>query len=251
MKFRKDAVVDGGVVNMRPPGHPEHRNLGGKSGALRAAIFGANDGLVSNLALIMGISGAKAEPGVVVLAGIAGLLAGAFSMGAGEFISMRVQRDVFENLLAFERDELETMPDAEMEELVGIYRERGLPEDIAVATAEAVHADIDLALQTHAREELGLDPDDLGSPWGAAVSSFVTFSIGALIPLIPFLFGSGAAAILWASILSGLTLFAIGATMTVFTGKNLVVQGLKMLAIGGAAAAITYLVGSLLGVHLS
>lgn len=236
---------------MRPPGHPEHRNLGGKSGTLRAAIFGANDGLVSNLALIMGIAGAKAEPGVVVLAGIAGLLAGAFSMGAGEFISMRVQRDVFENLLAFERDELETMPDAEMRELVGIYRDRGIPETLAVATAQAVHSDIDLALQTHAREELGLDPDDLGSPWGAALSSFITFSIGALIPLIPFLFGSGTAAVLWASVLSGLTLFAIGATMTVFTGKNLVAQGLKMLAVGGAAAAITYFVGSLLGVNFS
>jgi len=251
VKFRKDAVVDGKVASMRPPGHPEHRNLGGKSGALRAAIFGANDGLVSNLALIMGVAGAKAEPGVVVLAGIAGLLAGAFSMGAGEYISMRVQRDVFENLLAFERDELETMPDAEMKELVGIYQERGIPENLAVATAQAVHTDLDLALQTHAREELGLDPDDLGSPWGAAISSFITFSIGALIPLVPFLFGSGTGAIVWASILSGATLFAVGAAMTVFTGKNLVAQGMKMLAVGGAAAATTYLVGSLLGVNLS
>ncbi|MCJ7832144.1 MAG: VIT1/CCC1 transporter family protein, partial [Actinobacteria bacterium] len=214
-------------------------------------IFGANDGLVSNLALIMGIAGAKAEPGIVVLAGIAGLLAGAFSMGAGEFISMRVKRDVFENLLAFERDELETMPDAEMRELAGIYKKRGIPDNLAVATAQAVHADLDLALETHAREELGLDPNDLGSPWGAAISSFITFSIGALIPLVPFLFGSGTAAIAWASILSGATLFAIGAAMTVFTGKNLLAQGLKMLAVGGAAAITTYLVGSILGVNLS
>ena len=170
MRFRKDAVVDErGAADMRPPGHPEHRHLGGKSGALRAAIFGANDGLVSNLSLIMGVAAATSNRSVVLLAGVAGLLAGAFSMGAGEFISMRVQRDVYENLIEFERREQEEMPDAEKHELISIYRDRGIPEDIARATADVIHADPDLTLETHAREELGLDIFDLGSPWGAAL----------------------------------------------------------------------------------
>lgn len=250
MNFRKDAVVDGKVVDMRPPGHPEHNRLGGKSGALRAAIFGANDGLVSNLSLIMGVAGATSNRSVVLLAGIAGLLAGAFSMGAGEFISMRVQRDVFENLIEFERDELETMPEAELHELIHIYEARGIPEELARAIAEIIHSDPKLTLETHAREELGLDVEDLGSPWAAAIYSFITFSIGALIPLAPFLFSSGTPAVVTAAVLSGLTLFGVGGAMTVFTGKHFLWQGLKMLAIGGAAATITYFVGTLLGVKV-
>ena len=246
MKFRKDAVVNGKAVLPRAPGHPEQKAIGGKTGALRAAIFGANDGLVSNLSLIMGVAGATSKGSAVLVAGIAGLLAGAFSMGAGEFISMRVQRDVYENLLAFERDELETMPDAELRELIGIYEKRGLPKDVARATAEIIHADPKLALATHAWEELGLDPDDLGSPWAASISSFCTFAVGALIPLAPFLFASGTAAIVAAAVLSGVTLFGIGGAMTIFTGRNFVWQGLKMLAIGAAAAIITYLIGRLL-----
>ena len=251
MKFRKEAVVDGKAADLRPPGHPEHRPLGGKSGTLRASIFGANDGLVSNLALIMGVAGATRNNSVVLLAGIAGLLAGAFSMGAGEFISMRVQRDVFENLIEYERSEQETEPEAELLELTQIYENRGIPSDLARAVAEVIHADPQLTLETHAREELGLDISDLGAPWAAAISAFITFSIGALIPLVPFIFGSGTSAIVSASILSGLALFAIGGIMTVFTGKHFVLQGLKMMVIGGAAAGITFIVGKALGVNLS
>lgn len=251
MKFRKDAVVDGKVVDMRPPGHAERGQLGGKSGALRAAIFGANDGLVSNLSLIMGVAGATQNRSVVLLAGIAGLLAGAFSMGAGEFISMRVQRDVFENLIEFERKELEEMPEEELHELTQIYRERGIPDDLARATAEVIHNNPALTLETHAREELGLDLDDLGSPWAAAIWSFFTFCIGAVIPLAPFLFVAGQPAVGVAAVLSGLTLFGIGGAMTVFTGKHFYLQGLKMLAVGTAAASITYLVGTLLGANVA
>lgn len=250
MKFRKEAAVgDGRAAGI--PGHFEGKGLGGKSGALRAAIFGANDGLVSNLALIMGVAGATDHRGVVLLAGVAGLLAGAFSMGAGEFISMRVQRDVFENLLEYERREQEESPDEELAELIAIYETKGIPQELARATAEIVHANPDLRLDTHAREELGLDPSDLGSPWGAAISSFITFSIGALIPLVPFLLIQGPAAIVVACVLSLGTLFAIGGFMTMFTGKHFWLQGLKMMAIGGAAAAVTYLVGTLLGVNVT
>jgi vacuolar iron transporter family protein len=249
VKFRKSIAVDDGK-SAGVPGHFEGKGLGGKSGALRAAIFGANDGLVSNLALIMGVAGATDRHQTVLLAGIAGLLAGAFSMGAGEFISMRVQRDVFENLLEYERKEQEDSPDEELAELIAIYETKGIPEELARATAEAVHANPDLRLDTHAREELGLDPADLGSPWGAAISSFITFSIGALIPLMPFLFLDGTMAIVVASVLSLATLFAIGGAMTMLTGKHFYVQGLKMMAIGGSAALVTWLVGNLLGVNL-
>jgi len=250
VKFRKNAVVDGKAVLPRAPGHPERSAIGGKTGALRAAIFGANDGLVSNLSLIMGVAGATSNRSVVVLAGIAGLLAGAFSMGAGEFISMRVQRDVYENLIDFERDELVTMPEEEFEELVGIYEGQGMPAELARATAEVIHSDLELSLRTHAREELGLDLEDLGSPWAASISSFVTFAIGAVIPLIPFLFATGETTVVAAAILSGLTLFGVGGAMTIFTGKHFYLQGLKMLCVGAAAATITYGVGTLIGVSV-
>ena len=250
MKFRKNAALgDSGVAGI--PGHFEGKGLGGKSGALRAAIFGANDGLVSNLALIMGVAGATSNIHVVLLAGIAGLLAGAFSMGAGEFISMRVQRDVFENLLAYERRELEEQPDEELAELIAIYETKGIPAELARATAEAVHSNPAITLDTHAREELGLDPDDLGSPWGAAISSFITFSFGAIIPLAPFMLLRGTTAVVVAVVLSLGTLFAIGGFMTIFTGKNFAMQGMKMAVLGGAAALITWLVGGALGVNVA
>src|SRR5919108_242722 len=188
---------------------------GGKSGALRAAIFGINDGLVSNLSLIMGVTGASVDNRFVVIAGVAGLLAGAFSMAAGEYISMRSQREVFERLIHLEAHELATEPEEEREELIGIYMDKGVPADIAEQLVDVLHRDPDLALETHAREELGLDPESgLGSPWGAASSSFVTFSFGAVVPLIPFLVGSGTAAALASIIASGVTLFAVGAAMS-------------------------------------
>lgn len=232
------------------PGHPEQKgSAGGKSGTLRAGIFGVNDGLVSNLSLIMGVAGATStDPKFVVLAGVAGLLAGAFSMGAGEYISMRVQRDVFEQLIELERWELETMPNEEIRELTKLYEDKGMPTDLAAKVAETLSRDPEVALETHAREELGLDPQELGSPWGAAISSFVAFSFGAIVPLIAFLVSSGSAAVIASSLMSAVTLFAVGGAMTIFTGKSVVFSGLRMLAVGAFAALVTFGVGSMLHV---
>jgi VIT1/CCC1 family predicted Fe2+/Mn2+ transporter len=222
--------------------------MGGKSGALRAAIFGVNDGLVSNLSLIMGVTGASVSNRFILLAGVAGLLAGAFSMGAGEFISMRVQRELFERLLHIEAHELATEPEEEHRELEAIYEAKGFPPDLARSAAEAVMKDPKVALETHAREELGLDPKELGSPWGAALSSFFTFSVGAAVPLLPFVFGSGTAAALVAMGGSAVALFTVGAAMSLLTGRPPWLSGSRMLLVGGVAATITFGVGSLLHV---
>ncbi len=222
--------------------------IGGKSGALRAAIFGVNDGLVSNLALIMAMAGAGVGNRVVVLAGVAGLLAGAFSMAAGEYVSMRVQKEVFERLIHVEAHEIGTDPAGETRELTHLFREKGLPEDVAHEVARSLMADPETALETHAREELGLDPRELGSPWGAATSSFLTFAGGALVPLVPYFFTRGVAAAWIAVALSLSVLFGVGGSMTMFTGRPWALSGARQLLIGGAAALVTYLVGGLFGV---
>ena len=220
-----------------------------KSGALRAAIFGLNDGLVSNLSLIFGVAGASVAGDVVVIAGIAGLLAGAFSMGAGEYVSMKVQREVFEQLIHKEAHELAEMPEEEHHELVQIYMRRGIDREVAEQISRAVMKDPRIALETHAREELGIDMHEgLGSPWAAAGSSFVMFSLGAVVPLLPFLFLSRDTAVPVSAVLSALTLFGVGGAMTVLTGRGFLFSGLRMLAIGMGAAAITFAVGELLGV---
>lgn len=224
---------------------------GGKSGALRAAIFGINDGLVSNLSLIMGFTGAAVSNHLVILAGVAGLLAGAFSMAAGEYGSMRVQRELFERLLEIEAHEIATEPEEEHEELRQIYEQRGFPPDLAHQVAEVVMRDPDVALETHAREELGLDPEELGSPWAAAGSSFIAFAVGAGIPLLPFLFTSGGLAVGVAVAASVLSLFAVGAAMSVLTGRPAWFSGGRMLLMGAIAASITFGVGSLLHVSTS
>ena len=222
---------------------------GGRSGALRAAIFGINDGLVSNLSLIMGFTGASVDNRFIVLAGVAGLLAGAFSMAAGEYISMRSQREVFERLIHLEAHELATEPEEEREELIEIYRNKGVPADVAEQLVDVLHRDPNLALETHAREELGLDPGQgLGSPWAAAGSSMVTFAFGAFVPLVPFLFGSGVAASLWAIGISGLTLFLVGAAISRLTGRPVWWSGIRMLLVGAVAASITFGVGKALHV---
>jgi vacuolar iron transporter family protein len=223
-----------------------------KSGALRAAIFGLNDGLVSNLSLIFGVAGSGVAGDVVVIAGFAGLLAGAFSMGAGEYVSMKVQREVYEQLIHKEAHELATMPDEELHELIQIYRQKGIDAETAEQISRAVMKDPRIALETHAREELGIDMHEgLGSPWAAAASSFVMFSLGALIPLIPFLFLSGESAVALSAGLSAVTLFTVGGAMTVLTGRGFLLSGLRMLAIGTVAAGITFLVGTLLGVAVT
>ena len=223
---------------------------GGRSGTLRAAVFGANDGLVSNLSLVMGVAGAVSDNSLIVLAGIAGLLAGAFSMAAGEYISMQSQRELFERQIAIEREEMRVMPDEEERELVAIYRAKGLPAADAQRVAENLMKDPAKALDTKVREELGLDPDELGSPFGAAWSSFVAFAMGAVVPLLPFLLGNGLPALVAALGLSFAALFTVGALVSLVTGRGMIFSGLRQVAIGAIAAAVTYAVGTLIGANL-
>ncbi len=225
-----------------------HRGMGG--GNLRAAVFGVNDGLVSNASLIMGVAGASGQSAVIMLSGIAGLLAGAFSMAAGEYISVRSQREMYEYQIGLERDELEQYPDEEAAELALIFQARGLEREEARRVAEKLIADPDRALDTLTREELGLNPDELGSPRGAALFSFFSFAAGAMVPLLPFVFSSGMKALFVAIGLTAVALFAVGAVLSLFTGRHAWLGGLRMLAIGGAAGGATYLIGKALGVTL-
>jgi VIT1/CCC1 family predicted Fe2+/Mn2+ transporter len=228
----------------------EALHRGGRSGTLRAAVFGANDGLVSNLSLVMGVAGATADNHFIVLAGTAGLLAGAFSMAAGEYISMQSQREMFENQIAIEREEMRVMPDVEQEELAQIYRAKGLPQADAERIAAHLMANPAQALDTKVREELGLDPDELGSSWGASLWSFVAFSVGAALPLMPFLLATGELAFVGALVVSFVSLFAVGAAVSIVTGRSMLYSGVRQVLIGAAAAAVTYGVGSLIGANL-
>ncbi len=223
-----------------------HRALGGGN-ALRASVLGANDGLVSNLALVAGFAGADPGQGPIILAGLAGLLAGASSMALGEWISVTSSREAAEAQLRVERAELELSPEAEEEELALIYQAKGLPPEDAQALARTLMADPDQALATMAREELGIVPEDLGSPWAAAVASFVLFAIGAIIPVIPFFFGHGLAISLVAAAMAGVGLFVLGAGITLLTGRNWLFGGARQVALGLAAAVVTYFVGGLIG----
>ena len=229
----------------------EQRPGAGKTGTLRAAIFGVNDGLVSNAALIMGFAGAAQDRSVILLAGISGLLAGAFSMAAGEYVSMRVQREVLERMLHLEAHELGSDPEGERAELAQIYRRKGVPQELADRLANELSKDPATALDTHAREELGIDPaEGLGSPWGAASSSFATFAMGALVPLVPFLFAGGFAGIIASASITAVALLSVGALTSRVTGRSPLGSGLRMLAIGAAAASVTYLIGLGLGVSV-
>jgi VIT1/CCC1 family predicted Fe2+/Mn2+ transporter len=227
-----------------------HRGAG-QSGTLRAAVFGVNDGLVSNLALVMGFAGATTDNAIIVLAGVAGLLAGAFSMGAGEYISMQSQKELFERQIEVEREELRFMPEKEREELAALYRSKGLSAEEAELVSTRLMQDPETALDTKIREELGLDPDELGSPWGAAASSFAAFAVGAIIPLAPFLVTSGAAAIAISTILALAALFMVGALVSLLTGRGLLFSGLRQCAIGGGTALVTFIVGSIIGVGVA
>lgn len=257
MKVRGVSVYTQPAVRMHHPMPTSLDDIGrhhhgvGASGNLRAAVFGVNDGLVSNTALVMGMAGATGDPRVVLVGGVAGWLAGAFSMAAGEYISMRSQREMYEYQIGLEREELAEYPDEEAEELALIYAARGLDLDEARRIAREMLKDPEHALDTLAREELGLNPDDLGSPWGAAASSWLAFTGGALVPLAPFLLGAGDAAIPWAAGLAGTALFVIGAALSLYTGRGALWGGLRMLAIGGGAGLATWLIGSALGVALA
>lgn len=219
-------------------------------GSLRAAVFGVNDGLVSNASLILGVAGASGDASVVVLSGVAGLLAGAFSMAAGEYVSVRAQREFYEYQIGLEREELDQYPREEAAELALIYEAKGLSREEAKRLADTLIEDPDKALDTLAREELGLNPEELGSPWAAAAASFVAFAVGASIPLIPYLLLSGGIALQGAIAASAVSLFGVGATLSLFTGRKSWQGGLRMLAIGAAAGAATWVIGRALGVAL-
>ena len=248
------------VYSHAAPGHPlpttleevgkRHRGVSG-GGNLRAAVFGVNDGLVSNASLILGVAGASANNSIILLSGVAGLLAGAFSMAAGEYVSVRSQREMFEHQIGLECDELAQYPEEEAEELALIYAARGLAREDALKLAKAIIADPAQALDTLAREELGLNPEELGSPWGAAIFSFLSFAAGALAPLLPFLALGGDRALPVSIGITALALFAVGAAISLFTGRSALRDGLRMLAIGAAAGGLTYAIGRMLGVSLS
>ncbi len=223
-----------------------HRALGGGN-ALRAAVLGANDGLVSNFALVAGFAGADPGRETIVLAGVAGLLAGACSMALGEWISVTSSREAAEAQIEAEREELRLDPAAERDELALIYQAKGLPQAEAEALADVLLKDPEHALNTLAREELGIVPEDLGSPWSAAIASFLLFALGAIIPVLPFLVGEGAWHVLASAAASGLALFGLGAGITLLTGRSLWWSGFRQVALGLAAAVVTFAAGSLIG----
>jgi VIT1/CCC1 family predicted Fe2+/Mn2+ transporter len=227
-----------------------HRSVAGN--ALRAAVLGANDGLVSNLSLVMGVAGAASDGRAILLAGLAGLVAGSCSMAMGEWLSVTSSRELAQKQIATEADELEHSPEEEKEELRLIYEAKGLPEAQARALAERLLADKSTALDTLAREELGIDPKELGgSPWQAAGASFLLFALGAVFPVVPFFVLRGLDAVVAALIASGVALVGIGAATSLFTGRGLLLSALRQLLIGYAAAAVTFSVGRLVGVAIS
>ncbi|WP_328882294.1 VIT1/CCC1 transporter family protein [Streptomyces sp. NBC_00299] len=220
-----------------------HRDVNG--GWLRPAVFGAMDGLVSNLALMTGVAGGAVSHQTIVLSGLAGLSAGAFSMAAGEYTSVASQRELVEAELDVERRELRKHPKDEEAELAALYEARGVEPRLAKAVAEQLSRDPEVALEVHAREELGIDPGDLPSPLVAAVSSFASFALGALLPVLPYLLGATA---LWPAVLLALAgLFLCGAVVAKVTARSWWFSGLRQLALGGAAAGVTYALGSLFG----
>lgn len=234
---------------------PWHRT--DKSGSLRATVFGASDGLVSNTALVMGFAGSTASgatsSSTVLFAGIAGLLAGAFSMGAGEYVSVASQRDVFAREIALEKSELETKPLEEQRELELIYRAKGLDRETAKRTAETIMADPDVALDTLAREELGLDPDELGSPVKVALSSFVAFAAGAIVPVIPYFFTSvlsETVAFVLSIAFAVVALIAVGGSVGRMSGLGVARSAGRQLLVGGGAAAVTFVLGRVVGSSL-
>jgi VIT1/CCC1 family predicted Fe2+/Mn2+ transporter len=221
-----------------------HADVSG--GGLRAAVFGAMDGLVTNIALIAGVGGGGAAPRNIVLTGTAGLVAGAISMGLGEYTSVKTANEQIAAEVAKERRELERFPDAEAEELANAWIGRGLPEDLARQVADVLKRNPEEALRVHAQEELGVNPHEQPSPWTAAISSFVCFSAGALVPLLPYLLG---ATKLWLALaVGGLGLFVAGALVARFTRRTWWTSGIRQLLLGAAAAGATYLIGAIIGV---
>ena len=256
MKLRGLSVYDAGTL----PGHDmptsveqvglRHKSVSG--GNLRAAVFGVNDGLISNTSLIMGVAGAGAGTDFILTGGVAGLLAGALSMAAGEYVSVRSQREMYEYQIGLERAELDEYPEEEAEELALIYSARGMSLERARELSRQMMAHPTHALQALAREELGLNPEDLGSPWGAAAFSFVSFALGAALPLAPLLAHVHPDRVLaMVAAVSGCALFGVGLAISLFTGRSAWRSGLRMLAIGAGAATATWLIGRMLGVAIA
>jgi vacuolar iron transporter family protein len=256
MKVRGMAVYGGAAPS--EPGHAapisgamlerRHRGLGG-SGNLRAGVFGVNDGLVSNASLLLGVAGATSDVRIIVLSGVAGMAAGAFAMAAGEYVSVKSQRELYEYQIALERDELKQYPEAEAQELALIYAAKGVPVKQADRLAKRLVADPENALDTLAREELGLNPGQLGSPIGAALSSLCAFAAGAFLPLAPWLFRLGPSAFGWTIGLTAAGLFSVGGVLSLFTGRNAVHSGVRMLVLGAIAGAVTFAIGRLFGTY--
>ncbi len=227
-----------------------HRSTGGN--ALRAAVLGANDGLVSNLSLVMGVAGATLNNQTVLITGLAGLLAGAISMALGEWLSVQSSRELYSHQIEVESAEIEQHPEEEIEELALIYEARGLQREQAMTLAQSIVSNSESAVETLAREELGIDPDELGgSAWEAALTSFLLFAVGAVIPVSAFMFLTGMTAVYVSIAFSVVALFLLGAVITLFTGKPVWFSGLRMVIFGLLAAAVTFGIGRLIGVSLA
>ena len=238
--------IEGGVLAQL---EGRHRSTGGN--ALRAAVLGANDGLVSNLSLVMGVAGATLEGKGVLIAGLAGLLAGSISMALGEWLSVQSSRELYSHQIATEKEEIENAPEEEAEELALIYESRGLSRENARSLATQILSNKETALDTLAREELGINPEDLGgSAWEAAITSFVLFALGAILPVAPFIFTGGMTAVFISVGLSVIGLFVLGAVITLFTGRTILYSGFRMVLFGLIAAAVTFGIGKLIGVSI-
>jgi vacuolar iron transporter family protein len=249
--------ADPGLVQLTPERRGRllsgraHRHRDVQGGVARASVFGVSDGLVSNASLILGVAGADTSSSVVRLAGIAGLIAGAVSMAAGEYVSMRAQQELFERELELERLELERNPEVELAELTELYRSRGIDESTARTVAAQMMATPEQALEVHAREELGVAPGSLGSPLGAAVGSFLSFCGGAVVPLIPWFVTSGMAAIVWSLGLAVVAAAGVGVALASFTGRAKWRTALRQVGIATVAAVVTFGVGRLVGVQVT
>jgi len=230
---------------------PVHQHRDVRGGGARAAVFGISDGLVTNVSLVLGIAGANPGGSIVRLVGVAGLVAGSFSMAAGEYLSMTAQRELMERELEVERRSLSRSPEGEAAELRGMYVQRGIDPDVATDMVNEVMQDPELALETHAREELGITTQNLGSPWQAAAASFVAFAIGAFIPLAPWLFTSGTPAIVLSVVLGAVAALVVGAVLAKFTERRAVVSALRQLGVTAVAAGVTYGVGRAIGTGTS
>ena len=237
------AAVDRGDADRHT--YEVHRSVGG--GAARAAVFGMSDGLVTNVALIIGMAGAHPAASAVRLAGLAGLIAGACSMAVGELVSMGAQRELLQRELDVERREIQRFPEAEHRELTLIYQRRGLAPELAHEVATVLMRDEHTAVETHAREELGIDPSDLGSPAAAAASSFVSFAVGAALPLAPWLATAGAAAVVATVVVGTVMALALGAALARFTGRRMLWAALRQLGLSALAAGIAFGIGTAIG----